>query len=267
MHNLISFSIYCVFFPPLALIVRWSLWSQLAVFFFFFYCFSCRLAPQMCAHVYLISLLPYHTFQFGNIWHKHGAALCSKNERERGKKAREEGRWVRAGDFPTAFSVSLWLIISHRSFNSAARCKVLQSMKTAGCVQPNCHALLRRPWWKYQTSQPWVDVSIWISSAPLRRSLPSGPPIIHAACTCESTLSRRAASASRGNSLKLEMKSAPVISRDRDVSLMYSRPISIGEGSGCCSSSANKGKGGWGGRGGGIVQWTNVGMQCAILSH
>lgn len=46
-------------------------------------------------------------------------------------------------------------------------------MKTAGWVQPDCQSLLCCRWWKYQASEPWVDVSIWVS--PARRRSPRPP--------------------------------------------------------------------------------------------
>lgn len=140
----------------------------------------------MCAYVYLMFLLPYHTFQFGtydtNTTEHFAAAPKLKSEkrewrrrwRRQRNRERERGR-ERPSDFPTADACVLRVTLVNNLppiLQLGCTFGTLQSMKTAGFVQPNCHSLLCCRWWKYQTSEPWVDISIWISSAQLNRSRP-----------------------------------------------------------------------------------------------
>lgn len=157
------------------LFLPWSSSTSFIVFFLFVFSFCFQISPQMCVYLFLMFLPPYHTFQFGtfdtNTQEHFAAAPELKSEKESG--GRREGE--RPGDFPTVDACVLGVTLVNNLLpilQLGCTFRTLQTMKTAGFVQPNCQSLLCCRWWKYQTSEPWVDISIWISSAQLNHSRP-----------------------------------------------------------------------------------------------
>lgn len=136
-----------------------------------------HISPQMCVYLFLIFLLPYHAFQFGTFdtnTLKHFAS-APKLESEEGSGGETEREWESPSVFPTVDACVLGVTLVNNLLpilQLGCTFRTLQTMKTAGFVQPNCQSLLCCRWWKYQTSEPWVDISIWISSAQLKHSHP-----------------------------------------------------------------------------------------------
>lgn len=100
-----------------------------------------------------------------------------KECRDRGLGRGEGEGGGRASEFPTVDACFLGVTLVNNLLpilQLACMFRMLQTMKTAGFVQPNCQSLLCCRWWKYQLSEPWVDISIWISSAQLNHH--SRPP-------------------------------------------------------------------------------------------
>lgn len=138
-------------------------------------------SPQMCVYLFLIFLLSYHALQFGTFdtnTLKHFASapkLESENAGGGETDRQRESERASPSDFPTVDACVLGVTLVNNLLpilQLGCTFRTLQTMKTAGFVQPNCQSLLCCRWWKYQTSEPWVDVSIWISSAQLKRRRP-----------------------------------------------------------------------------------------------
>lgn len=139
--------------------------------------FSPQISPEMCVYLFLMLLLPYHTFQFGtfdtNMLEHFAAAPKLESQKANGRGKRRERETP--SDFPTVDACVLGVTLFNNLLpilQLGCTFRTLQTMKTAGFVQPNCQSLLCCRWWKYQTSEPWVDISIWISSAQLNHSRP-----------------------------------------------------------------------------------------------
>lgn len=88
-------------------------------------------------------LLPYHTFQFGTYDTNTPEHFAAESEKESGGSGREEGE--RPSDFPTADACVLGVTLVNNLLpilQLGCTFRTLQTMKTAGFVQPNCQSLL-----------------------------------------------------------------------------------------------------------------------------
>lgn len=99
-------------------------------------------SPQMCVYLFLMFLLPYHTFQFGtfdtNMLDHFAAAPKLESGKESGKErvSEKEREPVIFQLWMPAFGVSLWLIISYQSFNSGARSGRFKPWKQLALCSP-----------------------------------------------------------------------------------------------------------------------------------
>lgn len=99
-----------------------------------------HISARMCVHVFLMSLPPYHTFQFGtfdtNMPEHFAVALELKSEKERAAAGENVRDPVIFRLRMPVFWVSLWLIISYQSFNLAARSGRFKPWKQLALCSP-----------------------------------------------------------------------------------------------------------------------------------
>lgn len=106
--------------------------------------FSPQISPEMCVYLFLMLLLPYHTFQFGtfdtNMLEHFAAAPKLESQKANGRgKRRERERERHPVIFQLwmpVFWVSLCLIISYQSFNLGARSGRFKPWKQLALCSP-----------------------------------------------------------------------------------------------------------------------------------